>query len=175
MSPPPPPNLNGTPNDSAKYEWDEEKMIAEFEQRKSEIEKDTTKLFIAIVDSTYQIDKRAKREFLEFYKELKIELDSVKDKGRYRIDISRLTYDEKFKLKYRSEFPKTSSIWDSEYDFHLSGITWMSRIIFDKSRKFGVLQSGFGCGKLCGFSGIVFIRKRKGKWLIDKIIVTGIS
>ncbi len=173
--PPPPPNFDGTPNDSIIFEWDEEKMIAEFEKRKSEIEKDTTKLVIVIRDSTYQINKRAKREFIEFYKEYKVELDSNVDKQRYKIDISELNYDKKFKLKYGSKFPKTSAIWDMEYDFHLSGITWMSRIHFDKTKRFGVLESGFGCGKLCGFGGVVMIKKLNDKWVIDEIIVHTVS
>jgi hypothetical protein len=173
--PPPPPKLDGTPNDSITYEWDEEKMMAEYEKRKAKIKKDTTKLVVVIRDSTYQISKRAKREFIEYYKKYSIELDSVNDKLRYKIDISELDYDKKFKLKYGSKFPKTSSIWDMEYDFHLSGITWMSRIHFDKTKKFGVLESGFGCGKLCGFGGIVMIRKLKDEWIIEEIIVHTVS
>ena len=173
--PPPPPNLDGTQNDSVLYEWDEEKMTVEFEKRKAEIEKDTTTLVIALIDSTYQIENRAKREFIEFYNEFEIELETINNKERYKINISDLEYNEKFKIKYRSNFPDGSKIWDKKYDFYLSGVTWMSRIQFDKTRKFGVLESGFGCGKLCGFGGIVFIKKENGKWIIDDIIVHTVS
>ncbi|GGW39253.1 hypothetical protein [Arenibacter certesii] len=78
-------------------------------------------------------------------------------------------------LKYRSEFPANNDIWNEKYDFHLSGTTGYSRIQFDRTKKFGVFISGFGCGKLYGFSGIVLIRNVNGKWRIDKIEVTEVS
>jgi hypothetical protein len=171
---PPPPKLDGTANDSALYEWDEEKMIAEFEKRKSEIKKDTTKLVVALVDSTYLIETSAKIAFIDFYHEFDLQLDTV-HKQRYKINISDLEYNEKFKIEYRSKFPSGSKVWDVKYDFYLSGITWMSKICFDKTKRFGVLESGFGCGKLCGFGGIVMIKKVKGKWIIDEIIVHTVS
>lgn len=171
----PPPKLGEEQNDSSKYKWNKEKWIAEYKKLKSEIEKDTTKLVIAVVDSTYQIENRAKKNFIEFYNEYSIELDENIDNERYKINISNLKHSIKFQLKYYSEFPATIKIWDKEYDFILSGVTWMSRIQFDKTKTFGVLQSGFGCGKLCGFSGIVLIRKLKGKWEIDKIVVYAVS
>lgn len=174
LPPPPPPKLDGTTNDSALYEWDEEKMIAEFEKRKSEIQKDTTKLVVALVDSTYQIEASTKLVFIDFYREFDLQLDTVHKEG-YKINISDLEYNEKFKIEYRSKFPSGSKIWDLKYDFYLSGITWMTRIYFDKTKRFGVLESGFGCGKLCGFGGVVMIKKVKGKWIIDEIIVHTVS
>tara|TARA_R110002051_G_C8676819_1_gene491197 strand:- start:73 stop:720 length:648 start_codon:yes stop_codon:yes gene_type:complete len=173
--PPPPPPLNYEESDSSKIEWDESKMIAEYEKRKADLEKDTTKLVIAIVDSTYRIDERLKKEFIEFYKEHSIELDTINNKNPYKINLSNLKHNKKFDLKYRSEFPATSKVWDGEYGFHLSGITGFSRIQFDQTKSYGALISGFGCGRLCGFSGIVFIRKVNGKWVIDEIKVTAVS
>lgn len=175
LSPPPPPPPNFEENDSTKIEWDESKMLAEYEKRKAELEKDTTKLVIAIVDSTYRIDERSKKEFINFYKKYSIKLDTINNDKPYKINISELKHNEKFKLKYRSEFPSTSKIWDGKYDFYLSGITGFSRIQFDQTKNYGVLISGFGCGRLCGFSGMVFIRKVNGKWIIDEIKVTAVS
>ncbi|MFI2744609.1 hypothetical protein ACG2LH_17880 [Zhouia sp. PK063] len=175
LSPPPPPPPNFEKNDSVKIEWDESKMLAEYEKRKAELEKDTTKLVIAIVDSTYRIDERSKKELIKFYKEYSIKLDTINNDKPYKINISELKHNAKFKLKYRSDFPATSKVWDEKYDFHLSGITGFSRIQFDQTKSYGVLISGFGCGRLCGFSGMVFIRKVNGKWIIDKIKVTAVS
>jgi hypothetical protein len=175
LTPPPPPPPNSEWSDSTAIKWDESKMIADYEKRKAELEKDTTILVIAIVDSTYRIDKRAKKELIDFYKDFAIELDTISIEKPYKINLTDLKHADKFKLKYRSELPATSKVWKGDYDFHLSGITGFSRIQFDKSKNYGVLKSGFGCGSLCGFSALVFIRKEKGKWIIDKVMVTGIS
>jgi len=175
LTPPPPPPPNSKWSDSTAIEWDESKIIAEYEKRKAEIEKDTTKLVIGIVDSTYQINERAKRELIDFYKEYSIKLDTLNTESPYKINISDLNHDQKFKLIYRSELPATSKVWKGDYDFYLSGITGFSRIQFDQTKSYGVMKSGFGCGRLCGFSGLIFIRKVKGKWIIDKVKVTAIS
>ncbi|WP_149275104.1 hypothetical protein [Pareuzebyella sediminis] len=175
LAPPPPPPPNSEWNDSTAIKWDESKIIAEYEKKKAELEKDTTKLVIAIVDSTYQINERAKKELIDFYSDFAIELDTANIEQSYKINISELKHADKFKLKYRSVLPATSKVWKGDYDFHLSGITGFSRIQFDQTKNYGVMISGFGCGRLCGFSGLVFIRKLNGKWIIDKIKVTAIS
>ena len=175
LAPPPPPPPNSEWNDSTAIKWDESKMITEYEKRKAELEKDTTKLVIAIVDSTYQINQRAKKELIEFYKDYEIELDTLNITESYKINLTDLKHAEKFKLKYRSELPATSKVWKDDYDFYLSGITGFSRIQFDRTKNYGVMISGFGCGRLCGFSGLVFIRKTNGKWIIDKVKVTAVS
>ena len=175
---PPPPPLNWEETDSIDNNFkinDSSVFIAAFDKRKLELEKDTTKLVVAIVDSTYRIDERAKKELIDFYKEYAIDLDTIKNDIPYRINISDLKHHKKFKLKYRSELPATSKVWKENYNFYLSGITGFSRIQFDLTKNYGVLLSGFGCGRLCGFSGLVFIRKVNGKWIIDKIKITSIS
>ncbi|QXP52855.1 MULTISPECIES: hypothetical protein [Cellulophaga] len=173
--PPPPPPVNIKNKDSTNLEWDETKLIAEYEKRRVELEKDTTKLVIAIVDSTYRIDEQTKKKFINFYKEYSIKLDTINNDTPYKINISDLKHNEKIILKYRSELPTSSKVWDEKYDFYLSGITGFSRIQFDQTKSYGILISGFGCGRLCGWSGIFFIRKIDGKWQIVKIEVTGIS
>lgn len=173
--PPPPPPLNDEAGDSIKIEWDQSKLIADYQKRKAELEKDTTKLVIAIVDSTYRIDEGLKKELIAFYKKDDIKLDTINNKNPYKINLPDLKHNKKFHLKYRSKFPATSKVWNKAHGFHLSGITGFSRIQFDQSKSYGALISGFGCGKLCGFSCIVFIRKVNGKWIIDDIKVTAVS
>ena len=173
LPPTPPPNLEWT--DSIAIEFNESEIIADLEKRRTELAKDTTKLVVAIVDSTYRIDENAKNELINFYQEYSIELDTINIDNPYRINISDLNHNQKFKLIYRSILPATNKVWKEEYDFHLSGITGFSRIQFDRTKNYGVLKSGFGCGRLCGFSGLVFIRKINGKWTIDEIKVMTIS
>ncbi|KAB1068521.1 hypothetical protein F6U93_06215 [Tamlana haliotis] len=175
LAPPPPPPPNSEWSDSTAVKWDESKMIAEYEKRRAELEKDTTKLVVAIVDSTYRINERAKKELLKFYDNYEIELDTINITESYKINLTDLKHADKFQLKYRSELPATSKVWKGDYDFYLSGITGFSRIQFDRTKSYGVMISGFGCGRLCGFSGLVFIRKVDEKWIIDKVMVTAIS
>lgn len=172
--PPPPPPPNYTKTDTIKTKLPDSIIIAEWEKRKKELKKDTTKLIVAIVDSTYKLENRAKKEFNRFYKGNSIKLDTTIKGERYKIDISKLKHSEKTRLIYRSELPK-KNVWKPNYDFYLSGIIGFSRIQFDQTKKYGVLNFSFGCGGLCGFSGIALIRKINGNWIIDKIIVTAVS
>jgi len=175
VPPPPPPPKDFKPIDSAIIERSKAEFHAEYARRVAALEKDTTKLVVAIVDSAYQIGQEDRKELIEFFKDYNIELDSLDGTKSYKINIANLKHDKKFKLIYRSELPSTTRVWDEDYDFQFSGITGFSRIQFDKSRKFGVFVSGFGCGRLCGFSCLVFIKKDNGKWIIEEIKITGIS
>ncbi|GGW39246.1 hypothetical protein GCM10007383_24970 [Arenibacter certesii] len=64
--PPPPPPSGFELNDSSKIEWSETEFIKFYERRKAILEKDTTKLIVAIADSTYNFDERARKKFIEF-------------------------------------------------------------------------------------------------------------
>ena len=51
-----------------------------------------------------------------------------------------------------------------------------SRIIFDKTKNYGVLNGGYTIGILNGSGFRIFIKKNKsGNWIIDKIEGTWIS
>lgn len=151
------------------------KVIAEYHKRRAELKADSVKLVIAINDSVYPLKKKESNQLLKHFAEHNLKLDSTDLSGKYKIDLNKLRADKKLRFKYLSEFPKGSAIWKKEYDFHLSETTGFSRIQFDSTKSFGILQSGMGCGKLCAIEVRVFIRKENGKWVIDKIITTEIS
>ena len=74
-----------------------------------------------------------------------------------------------------AKVPEGTNIWKKDYDFHFSGVAYLSRIQFDKTKHFGVLESEISCGRLCGGGIRVFIKKVKGKWIIEKIEETWVS
>ena len=92
------------------------------------------------------------------------------------LDLSKIGKREEFTLKYYSEFPEGSQIWEREnYDFLFSGILEVSRIYFDRKRQFGLLYSSYVCGRLCGEGAIICIHKIDDKWVIDKKILLWVS
>ncbi|WP_299438253.1 hypothetical protein [uncultured Aquimarina sp.] len=175
LSPPPPPmpifdenqNLIGTDTTGMA------KKQVEYEKRKAELQSDTKTLVIAIIDTTYSLEKKAQNELIKHFDN--IELDTLNSKSNYKIDIEKLKTNGKWKFKPRSNFPTGRRLWKDEYDFHLAGTTWLSNIRFDKTKSFGILESGYGCGGLCGYSVRVFIYKKEGKWFIDEVFVTAVS
>ena len=92
------------------------------------------------------------------------------------LNLSKIGNRERITLKYYSEFPKESKIWEREnYDFPFSGILEISRIYFDTKKQFGLFYSSYICGKLCGEEAIICIRKVNNKWTIEKKILLGVS
>jgi hypothetical protein len=106
-----------------------------------------------------------------------LESNDIELKNGFKIDLIKLkANNKKFRFKYQSEFPKGREFWRTEYDFYVGAKIGFSRILFDKSKSYGVLNGGFGMGILNGSGFRIFIRKNdKGKWIIDKIIDTWIS
>ena len=151
------------------------KGLADYEKRKAELEADSVKLVVAIRDSVYPLETEERNQLLKHFSNQNLKLDSTDLSTEYKIDLNKLIADNKLRFKYLSDFPKGSDIWKKEYSFQLGGVTHLTRIQFDTTKSFGVLESGMGCGQLCGFSGLVFIHKINGKWIIDEIKITGIS
>lgn len=151
------------------------KGLADYEKRKAQLKTDSVKLVVAIRDSVYPLKREVRNQLLEHFQYQNLKLDSTDLSTEYKIDLNKLIADKKLRFKYLSDFSKGSAIWKKEYPFHLSGVTYLTRIQFDTTKSFGVLESGMGCGRLCGFSGLVFIRKTNGKWIIDEIKITRIS
>ncbi|PNW25678.1 hypothetical protein BKP44_19330 [Formosa algae] len=128
-------------------------------------------MVIAVDDSTTLLGKGERKELIKYYSDKNLILNTSDLSKNYKINLNRLKADSKLKFQYRSEFPKGSEMWKKEYGFHLAGTTGFSRIQFDKTKSYGILHSGFGCGKLCGTGVRVFIKKQDGKWIIEKMIV----
>ncbi len=179
LKPPPPPpkpilNENGEiiGRDSTGFH----QALSNFKESKAELEAYTVTLVIAVRDSVDLLENEEKNRLLSHFSKYDIKLDTTDLSTKYKLHINHLeTNNDKVQFRYRSEFPEGSDIWEEEYDFHMSGITSISRIQFDSTKSFGVFESGMSCGKLCGYGVRVFIRKENGKWIIDEINVIEIA
>jgi hypothetical protein len=185
--PPPPPS----PEFFDKYESIDEAIeaykktdiyiqaIKDYEIKKDSLNLDTSPIYFAISDSIKSFDREDMYQLMKHFKNQNIVLESndIELKNGFKIDLIKLkANNKKFRFKYQSEFPKGREFWRTEYDFYVGAKIGFSRILFDKSKSYGVLNGGFGMGILNGSGFRIFIRKNdKGKWIIDKIIDTWIS
>ena len=184
MSPPPPPP---SPEFFDKYENTDEAIeaykqteiykqgIKDWERKKDSLNKDSALIYIAISDSITSYEKEDKHQLINHFNNKNIVLNSdTKITSGFKIDLNRLkAINEKIRFKYQSEFPRGRKFWNTQYDFHIGAKMGFSRILFDKSKSFGVLNGGFGIGILNGNGYRIFIQKNnKGKWIVDKIVST---
>ncbi|QVY66894.1 MULTISPECIES: hypothetical protein [unclassified Polaribacter] len=151
------------------------KYLADFKKRKIEIEKDTSRIVIAIVDTIFTLGQDSFEKLGKNFENLKFKNDSLEKKIEYKINLSKFKNNEKFIFKYYSEFPKGRKIWRTEYPFHLGAVISFSRIYFDRNKKNGVIESGTTFGILNGNGFRIFIKKVSDKWRIEKIEGTWIS
>jgi hypothetical protein len=162
--------------DSTKATKAQKIKYREWEKEREEIEKDTSKLIVAFVPILKKIRGEVKGDFEKHFHKIKLyELKAEKD-TEYVFDFKNIKLNNKFKLKNYFEFPQERGlIWETKYNFVFSGVLDFSRIQFDKDKKYGVLDAGFGCGSLCGQGFRIYIKKVENKWVIDKIEGTWIS
>ncbi|MGJ5640792.1 hypothetical protein [Formosa sp. S-31] len=179
LPPPPPPGFFYS---NEEYKSDSNKAIkdyrntkeyktymAKYEQKKDALNKDTSAIFLVVYDSICRFEKK---DIDELSKHFKIQTTiQINPELKYRIDLNKLiTNNEKFKFKYRSQFPKGREFWRTEYDYFIAASVGFNRIIFDQTRTYGVLNAGYSIGILNGRGYRIFIKKNKsGKWVIDSI------
>ncbi len=140
---------------------------------------DTTKfapLYVIVEDSVFPLSKSNLSELNRNNKNLHF-IDSLDHKKPYRIDLSKLKLDNQYILKYKSDFStgikelrtKDRKKHKENHLMQYSGIIYLSRIYFNKTEDYGFFIVVFNCGKLCGFTYDVYVKKEGGKWIIDKI------
>ena len=150
-----------------------------WEKKRDSLNRDTTSIYMALSDSLNNFEREDIYELVKHFKNQNIVIASnnIELNNGFKIDLIKLkANNKKFKFKYQSEFPKGREFGRTEYDFYVGAKIGFSRILFDKSKSYGVLNGGFGMGVLNGNGFRIFIRKNdKGNWIIDKIIDTWIS
>ncbi len=153
--------------------------LKEWQKRRDSIINDTTEIYIAFPDSINRFEREDMYELINHFNDQKLIVDS-KDfelESGFKVDFDKLKSDNK-KLKFKplSEFPERREFWRTKYDFNFRGSMSFTRILFDQTRTFGVLNAGFVKGRLNGGSCRIFIRKDEhGNWVIDKIKGTWVS
>jgi hypothetical protein len=162
--------------DSTKATKRQKIKYREWEKGREKIEKDTSKLIVAFVPILKKIRGEVNEDFEKHFHKIKLYEPKVEKDMEYIFEFKNIKLDHKFKLKSYFEFPQErDAIWETKYNFVFSGVLDFSRIQFDKNKKFGVLDAGFGCGSLCGRGSRIYIKKVHGKWVIDKIERTWVS
>jgi len=158
---------------------DYQNRLNEWKERRDSIINDTTLIYIAFPDSINRFEREDMYELINHFNDKKLVVDS-KDfelKNGFKVDFIKLKSDnKKLRFKPTSEFPKGREFWRTKYDFNFQGSLSFTRILFDKSKSYGVLNAGFAKGSLNGSGCRIFIRKdENGNWKVDKIKGTWVS
>ncbi|WP_290291844.1 hypothetical protein [Lutimonas halocynthiae] len=172
---PPPPLSNGiVMNDSIKKSHSQilKKTLLEYRRNLDSVRNDTSKLNIAIHDTVYDARKRNLLNYLKSKKYKEYEWDTENGSAIYRIDLSDFQENKLFRFKYGSELPLDQNQWHKLGIYELIGF---STIVFDTAKTYGAMNAWSYCGRLCGSGFLVFLKKEKGKWLIDKVELTSVS
>lgn len=141
-----------------------------WKQKREDLEKDPSQLIVAFVPILKKIRGDVREDFEKHFPKTELYVSEKEKNTEYKLDFENIKLDTKFKLKNYFEFPQErGKIWETKYNFVFSGVLDFSRIQFDKNKKFGVLDAGFGCGSLCGLGSRIYIKKVSNKWIIDKI------
>lgn len=163
-TPPPPPPIKDTPEyrNQRKKEYKKEfnKDLAAFKKKHFQVD-------LIILDKA--ISKQKGKELQEHFKDAVSE-NNILDTLDYKFDRKKLDSYQAFHLKYLSKIPHKNEI--KLYDnccYSVRGILVLSRIQFDSEKKYGVLTAGINCGDMCGYGYLIYIKKVKNKWVVDKI------
>ncbi|UTN02533.1 hypothetical protein L0669_14500 [Flavobacterium bizetiae] len=155
---------------------EQKQRMAKWEHNQEVIEKDTSKLIVAFNPKIKSNNKDLKEYLGEHFKVTEVFNPKIEGDSTYTIDFKNIPLKGKFEIRDMSEFPKDRrEFWRKKYDFVFSGAVYFTGIQFDKERKFGVLDGGFSCGRLCGIGVRIYIKKVNEKWIIDKIDNTSVS
>lgn len=164
-------NNNYIGSDTSKIKVEREK----WERELVKIKNDTSKIIIAFAP-VQKIRGDVNSDFEKHFPKIKLYVPKEEMDVEYIFIFKNIKLNNKFELKNLSEFPKErGAIWKTKYNFVFSGVLDFSRIQFDKDKKFGVLDAGFGCGSKFGQGSRIYIKKVNNKWVIDKIEGTWVS
>lgn len=183
MLPPPPmgesifdENGHYVRTDSTKATKEEKIKYRNWKEALKIIDRDTSKVVIAFETKMKWSHFSLKDDFVKHFNGIKVVDSKINQDLEYDFDFKKIKLNNKFELKNLSEFPKErGAIWNTKYSFVFSGVLDFSRIQFDKDKRFGVLDAGFGCGSKFGQGSRIYIKKINNKWVIDKIEGTWVS
>lgn len=186
LIPPPPPEyfkfMDSARNNTVRFEeWKKSAQyktwLKSWEKKKDSIERDTTAIYLTIPDSTGRAEDNDIGELIEHFGHHNISTDSFIASDSFRIDLSKLkTNQSKVRFLYQSKLPGEEKFWRNDYGKYIAASMSFTKIIFDKSKSFGVLNAGYAMAPLNGYGVKIFIKKNEdGKWVIDEVKRTWIS
>jgi len=154
---------------------DKDKLKQEYNKQLAEIKKDTSRIFIVILDTISRIQPFERNELKNRFKNVSLYKNKELDTLEYSIDHKKFSSTKHFKVKYITKFKMNERVWESKNAYNFWGVVSFSRIQFDTEKKYGILTSSVICGGLCGHGYRFFIKKVKEKWIIDKVEEAWIS
>lgn len=167
-----------------KQKYEEWKKTAEYKELSEEVEmyndsimQDTTSIYLVTVDSVRTTEEYDIIGLTDYCIDYNLSIDSFIESKPFRIDLSKLrTNHSKVKFIYQSVLPRDVERWRNFEGKYIAGSIYFTKIIFDQSKSFGVLNAGYVAGPLAGSGYLIFIKKNdNGDWVIDKIEDTWIS
>jgi hypothetical protein len=154
---------------------DENKLKKEYNKQLVKIKKDTSRIFIVILDTIFRMQPFERNKLKNQYKNAILYKNKELDTLEYSVDHKRFSSIKHLKVKYIPKFKMDERVWDNKSVYSLWGAVSFSRIQFDTEKKYGILTSVVICGGLCGHGYRIFIKKVKNKWIIDKVEEAWIS
>ena len=174
---PPPPDFNVGEHETINSDSIYKEALEAWEEQTQLVLSDTGTIYIVVFDSVSGYEKSDSSELIDHFNKHDIITSWQYLSQNFQIDLSKLrTIKPNIKFKYRSDFPEGRAFWHSRHNLFIAGTFFFSRILFDRTRNFGVMNVGHSVGYLNGSGHRVFIRKdNKGRWIIDKVVETWIS
>lgn len=108
-----------------------------------------------------------------YFKQKSISLNELDLCGQLQVLKSSYWFSNE-KLQIRERWHKLYK-FTQDYPAKYTGVITISRIVFSKDKMHGAFRFGESHGSLWGYGGIYFIKKVKGKWVIDYFKGTSIS
>ena len=186
LMPPPPPeysrfidSIGSNPDGFEEWKKSAQYKIwfENWQKKKDSIEKDTTAFYLTIPDSTARTEENDSRELIDHFSHQNISTDSLLESNSFRIDLSKLkTNQTKVRFIYQSELPGDGKFWRNDYGKIIDASLGFTKIIFDKTKSYGVLNAGYVRAPLNGYGVRIFIKKNEnGVWTIDEVKATWVS
>lgn len=118
------------------------------------------------------------RQYINSQKVFKgIKLHAFDTIQKIKLDLNLLKHNKSERVISTSELPEVhiDDIFQKNKSLKLTGIYSFSRIVFDKTYNYGVLEAGYYCGGKCGQGFLVYIKKVENKWTVFNIEPTWIA
>ena len=149
--------------------------IKKHKLEEEQIKSDTINTKIAVDNLLHPINESKHIKFKEVFKDITLHFSDTIQKVKF--DLNLLKHNKSERIISTSELPEVhiDDIFQKNKSLKLTGIYSFSRIVFDKTYNYGVLEAGYYCGGKCGQGFLVYIKKVENKWIIFKVKPTWIA
>ena len=130
--------------------------------------------YIIIMDTVEQLYKSEIEDFTDYYNIDTTEIIKIDNNERYKIDISKLNSSKNnANFVYLSTIENAQKHSESIFSFINKDIISFTRIQFNKSKSYAMLNFTYNGGMYNGNNYRIFLKKENNKWIIDKLESNG--